>query len=585
MPTQRPGAGGARSTARRSGSSRNRDSPTPGSSSRPATSRLGAADAEYRSAREFSAAAARAIALRVADVGGGCAEARGGRGRRVPTATTSTPASATWRCFSDPDGNALMLHHRYAPYPTARRRRMQVEQVDFVAVPTRDVERAVAFYRDVLGLAAERARDGEVETPNVTLAFWNPEDGRRAVRSRTRRASRCASPTSPPRVDELREAGGEVIGDRGHRRLPHGLLQGSRRQLAHPAPEVRAAWLGPSCSSATARCRCRRRRTSPGGSPTSPGFDPDSFAANGAAAVAAAPTMLDIDAAGVAHVSEGGHRDRARARGGRVRAARATTRCSATLVGADEKFAAHNAALWEHGLLVHVPKGVVLEQPLYVRIANSVAGRLALLAAARRRRAGEPLHGDRGVRLGRPRASRATRTRSSRSSSSRPRRSSTSRSRTSRARPGTSPRTTRASERDAELDWVAGGFGSKKGKVRIQNDLAGPGATSRVTGAYFADGVAAPRLRHVPGAHRAEHDLRLRLQGRAARHGDRGLARDDPRREGRAEDERVPGEPQPAALAARRTPTRSRASRSSPTTCAARTARRSARSTASSSST
>src|SRR4029079_9599787 len=43
-------------------------------------------------------------------------------------------------------------------------------------------------------------------------------------------------------------------------------------------------------------------------------------------------------------------------------------------------------------------------------------------------------------------------------------------------------------DRDAELDWVAGGFGSKKGKTRIQNDLAGSGATSRVTGAYFADG-------------------------------------------------------------------------------------------------
>ena len=43
-------------------------------------------------------------------------------------------------------------------------------------------------------------------------------------------------------------------------------------------------------------------------------------------------------------------------------------------------------------------------------------------------------------------------------------------------------------ERDAELDWVAGGFGSKRGKTRIQNDLAGQGATSRVTGAYFADG-------------------------------------------------------------------------------------------------
>jgi Fe-S cluster assembly protein SufD len=44
-------------------------------------------------------------------------------------------------------------------------------------------------------------------------------------------------------------------------------------------------------------------------------------------------------------------------------------------------------------------------------------------------------------------------------------------------------------ERDSELDWVIGGFGSKRGKVWIENDLAGPGATSRVTGAYFADGT------------------------------------------------------------------------------------------------
>ena len=35
-----------------------------------------------------------------------------------------------------------------------------------------------------------------------------------------------------------------------------------------------------------------------------------------------------------------------------------------TLVGHDEKFAAHNAAMWTHGLLVHVPKGVVVEKPL-----------------------------------------------------------------------------------------------------------------------------------------------------------------------------------------------------------------------------
>ena len=45
-----------------------------------------------------------------------------------------------------------------------------------------------------------------------------------------------------------------------------------------------------------------------------------------------------------------------------------------TLVGHSEKFAAHNAAMWEHGILVHVPKGVVVEKPIYIRIANSIEG-------------------------------------------------------------------------------------------------------------------------------------------------------------------------------------------------------------------
>jgi catechol 2,3-dioxygenase-like lactoylglutathione lyase family enzyme len=52
---------------------------------------------------------------------------------------------------------------------------MRVEQVDFVSVPTRDVDRAVGFYRDVLGLPQSAVTDGEVEAPNVTLSFWNPE--------------------------------------------------------------------------------------------------------------------------------------------------------------------------------------------------------------------------------------------------------------------------------------------------------------------------------------------------------------------------------------------------------------------------
>ena len=37
---------------------------------------------------------------------------------------------------------------------------MQVEQVDFVSMPTRDTARAVAFYRDVLGLPESEYAEG-----------------------------------------------------------------------------------------------------------------------------------------------------------------------------------------------------------------------------------------------------------------------------------------------------------------------------------------------------------------------------------------------------------------------------------------
>jgi catechol 2,3-dioxygenase-like lactoylglutathione lyase family enzyme len=53
---------------------------------------------------------------------------------------------------------------------------VKVEQVDFVTIPTRDVARSVAFYRDVLGIPESEHKGVEVETPNVTLSFWNPEE-------------------------------------------------------------------------------------------------------------------------------------------------------------------------------------------------------------------------------------------------------------------------------------------------------------------------------------------------------------------------------------------------------------------------
>ena len=51
---------------------------------------------------------------------------------------------------------------------------MQVE--DFVDIPSRDVERSVAFYRDVIGLPQNPHEPTEFEAANVTLAIWKPED-------------------------------------------------------------------------------------------------------------------------------------------------------------------------------------------------------------------------------------------------------------------------------------------------------------------------------------------------------------------------------------------------------------------------
>jgi Fe-S cluster assembly protein SufD len=42
--------------------------------------------------------------------------------------------------------------------------------------------------------------------------------------------------------------------------------------------------------------------------------------------------------------------------------------------------------------------------------------------------------------------------------------------------------------RDASLEWVALGFGSARGKVRMETKLDGPGASAKVTGAYAGRG-------------------------------------------------------------------------------------------------
>ena len=219
------------------------------------------------------------------------------------------------------------------------------------------------------------------------------------------------------------------------------------------------------------------------------GFDPDAFGQVPGTVPEAGPaeTMVELDVAGLATISESGVAIERTPEGVTFQRLDEGHERLYSLVGWDEKFAAHNAAVWQHGLLVHVPKNVVLEKPLYVRITSSANDsalfwRLLVIAdpgarftlveeivssepalSAYSNEAAE-LFVEEGARL-----------------------EYVSLQNLSRETWHFASHHARV-ERDAELDWVTGGFGSKKGKVRIQNDLAGEGATSRVTGAYFTDG-------------------------------------------------------------------------------------------------
>jgi Fe-S cluster assembly protein SufD len=222
------------------------------------------------------------------------------------------------------------------------------------------------------------------------------------------------------------------------------------------------------------------------------GFDPDAFSTNGHGPELdprAGPkeSMLEIDAAAVAEVTESGI-EIVRAPPGITFEPLSEHERLGELVGAEDKLTAHNAAMWRHGLLVRVPAGVELEKPLYVRIgASAEAGalfwrllvvaepdaRFTLIEEYASESAGLQAYSNAVAELFVGQGSRLEYVSIQNLSQE------TWHFATHRARV----------ERDAELDWVAGGFGSRKGKVRIENDLAGQGATSRVTGAYFADGA------------------------------------------------------------------------------------------------
>ena len=212
------------------------------------------------------------------------------------------------------------------------------------------------------------------------------------------------------------------------------------------------------------------------------GFDPSSLPANGHVQ-GQSLAMLDLDVAGRAVVTETGIEILSAPEG--VTFEPLPADYPAEIVPDDDRFAVENLSRWQHGLLVHVPKGVELEKPLYVQVTSS----------------GGPLYWRMVVRA--EEGARFTLIEDL-SSAAEDTLAYTNAVVELFVEPSAKieyvslqnlsretwhfGRHRARLQRDSELDWVLGGFGSKRGKVWIENDLVGQGATSRVTGAYFADG-------------------------------------------------------------------------------------------------
>jgi len=153
------------------------------------------------------------------------------------------------------------------------------------------------------------------------------------------------------------------------------------------------------------------------------------------------------------------------------------------LAPGDDPFVARNEAAWRDGVLVHVPAGVRLSEPIRIRLpldtdGAAVAWRtLVVLEEGAEAEVWEHCEsaGDETdallnsvveLHVGQAATLRYV---STQDISERAWIFSSQRARV---------------ERDGRLDWTALGFGSGNGKVRMETNLAGPGSEARVTGGY-----------------------------------------------------------------------------------------------------
>ena len=155
--------------------------------------------------QEFRGPHTAPIALRVADV----AEAREElEGRGIEFAGDSFDTGV---CHMAPFQRPGRQRADAAP-PLRTGGLMQVEQVDFVNVPTRDAKRSLAWYHDVLGLPLDPNNSQELRAGQVTLTFWEPGERGVRVQAGRRRLCACACPDVEAARAELEAKGVECVG-------------------------------------------------------------------------------------------------------------------------------------------------------------------------------------------------------------------------------------------------------------------------------------------------------------------------------------------------------------------------------------
>jgi len=154
-----------------------------------------------------------------------------------------------------------------------------------------------------------------------------------------------------------------------------------------------------------------------------------------------------------------------------------------TVVAENDVFAARNAARWSDGVLVYVPRNARLDQPVQLTVAGRPGEEIEWRALVileegaeaevweRYASEGEGLfNGVVELVVGEGATLRYV-------------------CQQDLSEEGWGFATQRAEvERDANLEWVALGFGSSRGKVRMETKLAGRGSSAKVTGAYVGNG-------------------------------------------------------------------------------------------------